>query len=72
MRSASKACVALMTPYFLDEMSNILDAEKKVKHSALADKVDNKLDDEKFWKTVELPNKGKCPPVWTRRSWIGS
>ncbi len=28
MRTASKACVALMTPYFLDEMSNILDAEK--------------------------------------------
>lgn len=61
MRTASKACVALMTPYFLDEMSNILDAEKKVKHSALAEKVDKKLDDAKFWKTVELPSKGKLP-----------
>lgn len=61
MRSASKACVALMNPYFLDEMSNILDAEKKVKHSALANKVDQKLDDAKFWKTVELPGKGKLP-----------
>ena len=61
MRAASKACVALMTPYFLDEMSNILDAEKKVKHSVLAEKVDKKLDDEKFWKTVQLPNKGKLP-----------
>ncbi|KAJ9141688.1 FACT complex subunit SPT16 [Pleurostoma richardsiae] len=61
MRTSSKACIALMHPYFLDEMSNILDQEKKVKHSALADKVEKKLDDEKFWKTVELPNKQKLP-----------
>ncbi|KEZ38646.1 FACT complex subunit SPT16 [Scedosporium apiospermum] len=61
MRTSSKACVALMTPYFLEEMSNILDQEKKVKHSALADKVDKKLDDDKFWKTVQLPNKSKLP-----------
>ena len=61
MRTAAKACVALMTPYFLDEMSNILDAEKKVKHSALADKVDKKLDDGKFWQTVQLPSKAKLP-----------
>ncbi|KAL3953135.1 hypothetical protein ACCO45_013078 [Purpureocillium lilacinum] len=61
MRTASKACVALMTPYFLDEMSNILDAEKKVTHSALAEKVDKKLDDNKFWQTVQLPSKGKLP-----------
>ncbi|PHH88973.1 hypothetical protein CDD83_6809 [Cordyceps sp. RAO-2017] len=61
MRTASKACVALMTPYFLDEMSNILDAEKKVTHSALAERVDKKLDDNKFWQTVQLPSKGKLP-----------
>ncbi|KOS21394.1 FACT complex subunit SPT16 [Escovopsis weberi] len=61
MRTASKACVALMTPYFLDEMSNILDAEKKVQHSVLAEKVDKKLDDANFWKTVQLPSKGKLP-----------
>lgn len=61
MRSSSKACVALMHPYFLDEMSNILDADKKVKHSALAAKVEEKLDDNKFWKVVELPNKQKLP-----------
>ncbi|KAI1486575.1 FACT complex subunit spt-16 [Biscogniauxia mediterranea] len=61
MRTASKACVALMNPYFLDQMSDILDQEKKVKHSALANKVDAKLDDEKWWKTVELPNKQRLP-----------
>lgn len=61
MRNASKACIALMNPYFVEEMSNVLDEEKKVKHSALATKVDSKLDDAKFWKTVELPNKQKLP-----------
>ncbi|KAL2264824.1 hypothetical protein VTJ83DRAFT_7334 [Remersonia thermophila] len=61
MRAASKACVALLTPYFLDEMSDILDQDKKIKHSALADKVFNKLEDAKFWKTVELPNRQKMP-----------
>ncbi|KAF3008147.1 hypothetical protein G7054_g8061 [Neopestalotiopsis clavispora] len=61
MRTASKACVALMNPYFLDQMSDVLDQEKKVKHSALANKVDQKLDDAKWWKTVELPNKQKLP-----------
>lgn len=61
MRNASKACVALMNPYFVEEMSQILDEEKKVKHSALANKVDSKLDDAKFWKSVELPNKQRLP-----------
>ncbi|CAH0004873.1 unnamed protein product [Clonostachys byssicola] len=72
MRSASKACVALMTPYFLDEMSNILDAGKDVKHSALADRVDKKIDDPKFWKNVELPNNGKLPSDLdpTQLDWI--
>src|SRR6266536_2150704 len=61
MRSASKACIALMNPYFVEEMSNVLDEEKKVKHSALANKVDSKLDDSKFWTTVERPGKGRMP-----------
>jgi len=61
MRTSSKACVALLTPYFLDEMSNVLDQDKKIKHSALADKVYNKLEDTKFWKTVALPNGQNLP-----------
>ncbi|TVY40043.1 FACT complex subunit [Lachnellula subtilissima] len=61
MRTASKACIALMNPYFVEEMSNVLDEEKKVKHSALANKLDGKLDDSKWWTTVELPNKSKMP-----------
>jgi len=59
MRNASKACVALMVPFFVEEMSNILDEEKKIKHSALTMRLDKKLDDTKWWKSVELPNKTK-------------
>ncbi|KAK3325821.1 transcription elongation complex subunit [Apodospora peruviana] len=61
MRTASKACIAVLASYFVDEMSDILDQEKKIKHSALADKVLHKIDDAKFWKTVELPNRQKLP-----------
>jgi nucleosome binding factor SPN SPT16 subunit len=61
MRTASRACIALMNPYFVEEMSNVLDDERKVKHSALANRIDSKLDDTKWWKTVELPNKQKMP-----------
>lgn len=61
MRASSKACAALMNPYFLEEMQDIIDAEKKVKHSSIADKVDKKLDDTKWWKTVELPSGQKMP-----------
>jgi nucleosome binding factor SPN SPT16 subunit len=61
MRTASRACIALMNPYFVEEMSAVLDEEKKVKHSALANRIDSKLDDTKWWKSVELPNKSRMP-----------
>ncbi|KAI9840120.1 MAG: FACT complex subunit spt16 [Thelocarpon superellum] len=57
MRNASKACVAIMNPFFVEEMSDILDAEKKVSHSVLAGKVDGKIDDPAFFKKVaKLPS----------------
>jgi nucleosome binding factor SPN SPT16 subunit len=51
-----------MNPYFVEEMSNVLDEDKKVKHSVLANRIDNKLDDKKFWKDVQLPSNQKMPP----------
>ena len=50
MRSASKACSALMSKYLLDLVSDVLDNEKKIAHKALASKVDAKLDDAKWFK----------------------
>ena len=57
MRNASKACASIMSPFFIEEMSGILDAEKEVTHNALASKVDGKIDDPAFFKkTAKLPS----------------
>ncbi|KAI9819818.1 MAG: FACT complex subunit spt16 [Thelocarpon impressellum] len=57
MRNASKACVGIMNPFFVEEMSDILDAEKKVTHEALASRVEAKIDDPAFFKKVaKLPS----------------
>ncbi|KAI9845669.1 MAG: FACT complex subunit spt16 [Sclerophora amabilis] len=52
MRSASRACIGIMNPFFVNEMSEILDAEKKFTHSALAAKIDGKIDDPGFLKKI--------------------
>ena len=53
MRNASRACTGILQEFFVDEMSEILDADKKVTHKALADKIDRKLDDAKFFKNLK-------------------
>ncbi|KAL2007163.1 hypothetical protein VTN00DRAFT_8601 [Thermoascus crustaceus] len=56
IRNASRACSGLMSEYFVDEMSQLLDEEKKMTHKALAAKVDAKIDDAKFFhKLPKLP-----------------
>ncbi|KAF8468318.1 FACT complex subunit-domain-containing protein [Kalaharituber pfeilii] len=54
MRAAARSCVGIMNRYFVDEMSEIIDDEKKVTHTALASKMEGKLDDDKFFKSKEL------------------
>ncbi|KAH8727016.1 FACT complex subunit-domain-containing protein [Phaeosphaeriaceae sp. PMI808] len=54
IRDASRASSALMTNYFVEEMSDILDSEKKITHRALADKVANKIDDTKFFEKQKV------------------
>ena len=49
MRNASRACTGLLTEFFVEEMSEILDEEKKVTHDQLASKVEDKIDDAKFF-----------------------
>ena len=46
-----------MTEFFVEEMSEILDAEKKVSHKKLTDMMDKKIDDGKFFPS----NKAKLP-----------
>lgn len=61
MRTSSKACVALTHSFLLEEILSTFDSEKKVKHRVLADKVDTKIDDDKFWKNIKLPSGQKLP-----------
>lgn len=53
MRNASRACTGLLAEYFVEEMSQILDEEKKVTHDQLASKVENKIDDPKFFTSLK-------------------
>lgn len=43
-----------MNKFFVDEMSEIIDDEKKVSHAQLASKIEAKLDDDKFFKSKDL------------------
>ncbi|KAA8913230.1 FACT complex subunit-domain-containing protein [Sphaerosporella brunnea] len=54
MRACSRALVGLMKDHFIDEMSKIIDEEKKVTHSALSQRIEAKIDDEKFFKQKAL------------------
>ncbi|KAI9857744.1 MAG: FACT complex subunit spt16 [Vezdaea acicularis] len=57
MRNASKAAVAIMNPWFIEEMSEIIDAEKKISHATLSNKIDSQIDNKKFFKTIpKLPS----------------
>lgn len=53
--NAAKASAAVMQDYFIDYMSDILDKDKKITHKAMSDKVGDKLDDDKFWRSVKMP-----------------
>ena len=54
MRNASRACTGILSGYFVEEMSAILDEEKTVTHKVLSDKIDAKLDDPKFFKDMKI------------------
>jgi nucleosome binding factor SPN SPT16 subunit len=44
----------MLTKYFEDEMGDIIEAEKKISHIKLAERVEAKLDDQKFLKAQKL------------------
>lgn len=56
IRNASRACSGLMSEYFVEEMSRLLDEEKQMTHKALSARVDAKIDDAKFFNKL-----GKLP-----------
>ncbi|KAF3235483.1 FACT complex subunit spt16 [Orbilia oligospora] len=50
IRQAAKASVAVIHKYFLEEMSVIIDEEKKVTHDTIGKKVEAQIDKEEFFK----------------------
>jgi|SRR5579859_5720898 nucleosome binding factor SPN SPT16 subunit len=54
IQSASKTSLALLTKFFEEEMGDIIEAERKVTHMKLAERVEAKLDDQKFLKSQKL------------------
>jgi len=52
IRTGAKAASAVMSDYWVDEMSGVLDAEKKITHAKLAANILAKIDDQKFFKKV--------------------
>jgi nucleosome binding factor SPN SPT16 subunit len=56
MRTASRACSGMISDYWIDEMAEVLDSEKKVSHASLAKKIADKIDDSKFFNKIsKLP-----------------
>ena len=52
VRTAARMSSGIMSKYFVDEMSSVLDDNKKVTHEKLASRVEDKLEDKAFWKKV--------------------
>ena len=56
MRTASRACSGMISDYWIDEMAEVLDSDKKVSHALLAKKIADKIDDSKFFNKIsKLP-----------------
>ncbi|KAL8725333.1 MAG: hypothetical protein Q9181_006452 [Wetmoreana brouardii] len=53
MRDSSRASAGIMTEFFVEEMSEVLDEEKKVTHKQLSDKIDRKIDEPKFFQNLK-------------------
>lgn len=57
MRTAARAASGMISDYWVDEMSTVLDQEKKITHRQLSDNLSKKIDDTKFFKNVsKLPS----------------
>ncbi|CAO1629005.1 unnamed protein product [Parajaminaea phylloscopi] len=53
VRTAAKMTSKVMSGYFVDEISNILDSGKKITHEKLAARVEAVLDNDAFWKKAK-------------------
>lgn len=64
MKKASGVSVELFTKYLKDEIMDIIDADKRVKHSRISEMVENALNNKKYTKGLDPNNVEICyPPI---------
>lgn len=57
MRTAARAASGMMSDYWIEEMAEVLDAEKKISHNKLSAQINGKIDDTALFKKVsKLPS----------------
>jgi len=56
IRDASRATGRVLGKYFVDEMSKILDEEKKITHEKFSQKVSDVIENDRFWSSQKLPS----------------
>ncbi len=54
IRLACRACTGVMTKYFAEEMSTLIDEEKKITHSKFSEKIEETIDNDKFFTSKDL------------------
>ncbi|KAG0220695.1 FACT complex subunit spt16 [Mortierella sp. GBA43] len=54
-KMATKLSSLVMKNYFIEEMSQIIDEERKITHEKFADKMENALTDERMYKQLKFP-----------------
>ncbi|KAF9359172.1 FACT complex subunit spt16 [Mortierella sp. NVP85] len=54
-KMAARLSSLVMKNYFIEEMSQIIDEERKITHEKFADKMENVLTDEKMYKQLKFP-----------------
>jgi nucleosome binding factor SPN SPT16 subunit len=57
---ATKLSSLVMKNYFIEEMSQIIDEERKITHEKFADKMENALTDERMYKQLKFPADVRC------------
>lgn len=57
---ATRLSSLVMKNYFIEEMSQIIDEERKITHEKFADKMENALTDEKMYKQLKFPADVRC------------
>ncbi|XP_050517919.1 FACT complex subunit spt16 isoform X2 [Diabrotica virgifera virgifera] len=63
MKKASQVTVDVFTKYLKDQIMEIIDSEKKVKHSKLAEGVESAISDKKYVSGVDVNQVDMCYPA---------